>query len=113
MFGKSFNSVTINGKTINVKGNNISVINNKIYVDGNIIETGELSGDVHIIVDGNINKLETGSSATIKGDVLGDVKSGTSTTCQNINGSVKAGTSVSCGNVDGDVKAGTSISMKK
>lgn len=113
MFGKSFSSITINGKTVNVKGNNISVINNKIFVDGKVIETGELKGDVHIIVDGNINKLETESSATIKGDVLGEVKSGTSVTCQNVKGSIKAGTSVSCGTVGGDVKAGTSISMKR
>ena len=110
---KSTNTIVVNGKSITVQGNNISVINNRVYVDGKEVETGELKGTVHIEFKGDLAKLKTDSSATIHGNVKGNVDSGTSVKCGDVGGSVDAGTSVSCGNVQGDVDAGTSIKMKR
>ena len=36
MFGKGFNSVTINGQTITCSGSNISVMNGSVIVDGKL-----------------------------------------------------------------------------
>lgn len=33
MFGKSFNTITINGKTINCTGSNITIQNGNVIVD--------------------------------------------------------------------------------
>jgi hypothetical protein len=40
MFGrkKNKNAIELNGRTINVSGNNIRIANNKVYVDGKLID---------------------------------------------------------------------------
>ena len=83
---------------INIKGNNVSIINNKIFVDGKEIETEEKV--INIIVEGNLDKLEvdccnsikvngvtkdvevSNGNITISGDVKGNVN--------NINGNIIA-----------------------
>ncbi|MCY7865940.1 hypothetical protein P8918_13055 [Bacillus spizizenii] len=106
------NTVIINGKSISVSGNNIDVINDKVYVDGKLVEEG-LSGQVDIAFEGDLANLRTGGSATINGDVKGDIDAGGSVNCGNVNGMVDSGGSVNCGNVGGDVDAGGSIKMKR
>ena len=49
---------------INIKGNNVSIINNKIFVDGKEIETEEKV--INIIVEGNLDKLEVDCCNSIK-----------------------------------------------
>ena len=83
---------------INIKGNNVSIINNKIFVDGKEIGTEEK--EINIIVEGNLDKLEvdccnsikvngvtkdvevSNGSITISGDVKGNVN--------NVNGNIIA-----------------------
>ena len=83
---------------INIKGNNVSIINNKIFVDGKEIGTEEK--EINIIVEGNLDKLEvdccnsikvngvtkdvevSNGNITISGDVKGNVN--------NINGNIIA-----------------------
>ena len=83
---------------INIKGNNVSIINNKIFVDGKEIGTEEK--EINIIVEGNLDKLEvdccnsikvngvtkdvevSNGNITINGDVKGNVN--------NINGNIIA-----------------------
>jgi hypothetical protein len=106
------NTVIINGKSMSVVGNNISVINDKVYVDGKLVEEG-LSGNVTISFEGDLASLKTSGSATIHGNVMGDVDAGGSVKCGNVSKSVDAGGSVTCLNVGGDVDAGGSVSMKR
>ena len=49
---------------INIKGNNVSIINNKIFVDGKEIGTEEK--EINIIVEGNLDKLEVDCCNSIK-----------------------------------------------
>ncbi|WP_259406040.1 polymer-forming cytoskeletal protein [Shouchella clausii] len=108
----AMNKIIINGKSISVSGNNISVINGKIYTDGTLVESG-LSGQVTILFEGDLANLKTDGSATIQGNVKGNVDAGGSVTCGNVGQSIDAGGSVKCGTVGGDVDAGGSVSMKR
>ena len=49
---------------INIKGDNVSIINNKIFVDGKEIGTEEK--EINIIVEGNLDKLEVDCCNSIK-----------------------------------------------
>lgn len=87
-----------NIKNSSIEGNSISIINNKIFVDGKEIETEEKV--INIIVEGNLDKLEvdccnsikvngvtkdvevSNGNITISGDVKGNVN--------NINGNIIA-----------------------
>lgn len=114
MFSKGRkNTITINGVTIETNGSsNISVNGDSVYVGGKLIKSG-LSGIVKIEFEGDLAKLQTDGSATINGDVKGNVDCGGSCQCGNVGGFVDAGGSVTCGNVKGDVDAGGSVRMVK
>jgi len=108
----SNNTVIINGKRIEVQGNNVTVQGNNVYVDGKLVEEG-LSGDVHIKFEGDLANLHTQGSATVNGNVNGDVDAGGSVQATNVNGDVDAGGSVQYLIVGGDVDAGGSITMRR
>ena len=97
---------------INIKGNNVSIINNKIFVDGKEIETEEKV--INIIVEGNLDKLEvdccnsikvngvtkdvevSNGNISINGDVKGNVN--------NINGNIIAkAINGNCKTINGDI----------
>ena len=83
--------ININGMSFN--GSNISISNNKIYVDGKRVdEQFEDQKTFNIVVDGPLSKLdvENAESIEIKGDV-GSIKT--------TNGNVQVS-----GSVNGDVK---------
>lgn len=102
------NKITINGKTIKSKGTNISIINNKIIIDGITVENfDDYTKDIEITIEGNVNKLETTSgNVTVKGDV-GEIEtaSGDIEIDGDCGGSIRtASGDVRCENVQGDVK---------
>ena len=98
------NTVVINGRSISVQGNNISVVNDKIYVDGKLVESG-LSGNVNVQFVGDLANLEC-NTCEITGNVQGNVKSNTVKISGSVGGDVKANT-VKCGDVAGKVKGNT------
>lgn len=100
-FMENENVITINGKTIKVKGNNVSVVNNKVIVDGKVVEEG-LDGIVKIEWTGDLAKLNC-NTAEIHGNVHGDVDCNT-LYCGDIQGDVDSNT-VHCGNIGGNVEA--------
>jgi autotransporter translocation and assembly factor TamB len=95
------NTIRINGKSITVSGNNISVVNNKIYVDGKLIDEPE-TREVQIEFIGDLASLEC-NDCIVKGDVKGDVEAN-NVNCQNVHGDIDANV-VNCNNVTGKVKA--------
>lgn len=103
------NKVVINGKTINCRGKDISIIGNKVFVDGKEISNKATKNcDVHIYGDvGNI-KCEGSVSCN---EVLGDIDAGGSVNCDDVGGNINCGGSCNCDNVDGSVTAGGSIRM--
>lgn len=106
-FGRSKGTVTING--VSYTGNNISVVGNKVIIDGKG-QTGSTGDDkiVNITVQGDIHELKVGNAVDvivtgncefvsvqngnvgITGDVGGDVDT--------VNGDIR------CGSVHGSVK---------
>ena len=101
-----------NIKNSSIEGNSISIINNKIFVDGKEIETEEKV--INIIVEGNLDKLEvdccnsikvngvtkdvevSNGNISINGDVKGNVN--------NINGNIIAkAINGNCKTINGDI----------
>ena len=101
-----------NIKNSSIEGNSVSIINNKIFVDGKEIETEEKV--INIIVEGNLDKVEvdccnsikvngvtkdvevSNGSITISGDVKGNVN--------NVNGNIIAKTiNGNCKTTNGDI----------
>lgn len=108
---KTMNKITINGITIEVSGNNVSIINGELKVDGVSIKTG-LSGNVNIKWEGELASLDTTASVQC-GDVKGNVDAGGSVTCGNVGGSVDCGGSCTADNITGNIDAGGSVHIKR
>lgn len=103
------NTVKINGKTYR-SVNSISVSNNTVIIDGNVIDHGKTkNGIVGIEITGIVENVECDGSVTCD-DVHGTVQAGGSVSCDNVGGDVQAGGSVSCDNIGGSVMAGGSVS---
>lgn len=66
------NKITINGKTYRAKGN-ISIINDRILVDGVAIDASELEAKtINITIEGksvNVERIEDVGEVTVTGDV--------------------------------------------
>lgn len=107
------NKVIINGKSYEIPNGGVSIINNKIYVDGKEFTEGmkkdckivnvDIYGNVEqincessVTVNGNVCNINCGGSCEVKRDVFGDIRSGGSVSCKNVKGSVNAGGSVRC-----------------
>lgn len=101
------NSITINGRRIEVQGNNVSVINGRVLVGG-VEVAGCLSGIVKVEWSGELASLESDCSVSC-GTVAGSVTAGGSVHCDNVTGNVKTGGSVHCGKVGGSITAGGSV----
>lgn len=113
MFGKKkFNNVTINGKTISCSGNNITIRNNQVIIDGKVIQS-ELASNIEVIINGDVEKIDCDGSVTVHGNA-GSVDCGNSCTVSgDVNGDIDAGNSVTCGNVAGDIDAGNSVICRR
>lgn len=101
---KTLNKITINDETFEVQGKSIVVKNNSVYVNGKLIKD-KLSDDIHVKFEGDLASLDC-STATINGNVQGDVD-GTTINVQGSVGGDVDGTTVNCGNVKGDVDGTT------
>ena len=95
-------TITINGKTTTVNGNNIQVINDRIIVNGKVIESG-LSGIVKVEFTGDLANLDA-TNAVVNGNVKGDVDSTNITVNGDIGGDVDA-TNVTAKVIHGNVDA--------
>jgi len=121
---KSMGTVNING--VVYEGNNISIVNGVVKIDG-VIQTGEhlekKIAEIRVI-DGTIGALRTdasvycqdvtgnidaGGSVTVQGSVGGEIDAGGSIKCGDVTGNVDAGGSVTCGKISGSVDAGGSV----
>lgn len=97
------------------EGNNISIVNGVVKIDGVVQTGGHLEKKICEIrvLSGTIEQLRTDASVYCQ-DVTGDVDAGGSVTVQgSVGGEVDAGGSVKCGDVTGDVDAGGSVTCGK
>jgi hypothetical protein len=107
------NSIIIDGKKITVQGTNISIVNGNISIDGKPIGN-TLSGEAHIIWEGDLASLNTDGSVTCN-NVHGNISSGGSINVKgNVDGNITAGGSANItGSVSGSVISGGSINYRK
>lgn len=106
------NRITINGKTITCSGTNVVINNGKVIVDGKTIQECR-SGDLKVVIGGDVNKIDCSGSVTIRGNA-GNIDCGGS--CEvngDVKGNIDAGGSVTCGNVLGDIDAGGSVKCRR
>ena len=94
--------ITINGKSFTTSGNNITIVNDKVIVNGKVIESG-LSGIVKIQFEGDLANLDA-NVVEITGNVIGKVDSNTLTITGDIKGNVDSNT-VNCRDIYGSVDA--------
>lgn len=99
-------------QTVSVNGDSISIINNKLYINGKEykFENGNVS---ELEIKGNVSSINSDCSITINGDVAGDVDVGGSVNVVgNVTGDIDAGGSVNIsGRHKGDIDAGGSVSI--
>lgn len=114
LFGRkrtNYSEVSINGHTIRVSGNNITIRDGEIYVDGKLHEDG-LPQSVTVIVEGDCNNLNVSGSVEVRGSSASIDCGGSVTVGGDVRGDVDCGGSVRCGNISGNVDAGGSIHCK-
>lgn len=108
--GHNMGTIRINGNTY--QGNNVSIINGVVKIDG-VIQEGTVTGVVEVrILDGTIENLTTDASVTCQA-VSGNVRAGGSVTCTSVGGDADAGGSIKCGDVGRNVDAGGSVHCGK
>jgi hypothetical protein len=104
--------ITVNGKTMLAQdGCNIRIGNGNVFSNGSIIISDIGNNDVTI--EGNCGKLDCCGSASINGNVNGDVDCGGSCNCKDVSGNVDAGGSVTAHNISGNIDAGGSVRINK
>jgi len=94
--------ISINGKVYH--GNNISISDNEIVIDGVTMENTSLE----VTIIGDVENLKVDGSCTVKGNV-GNASSGGSMKCENISGNANSGGSMKCGDVGGNANSGGSM----
>ena len=99
-----------NGVEIEIGVGNVTVLNNKVIVDGKEIEIDK-GKDVYI--EGDVGSLKCNGSAQVTGNVGGNVDAGGSVRCGDVGGDVDAGGSVTAKNVKQDIDAGGSVHISK
>ena len=110
LLDKNMNKICVNGKTYEVEGGNINVINNEVYCNGKLVSdlNKVAEKEIKITIEGNLE----GDLKTSSGDVKieGDVKGSVQTQSGDVDVSGAVGGSIStmsgdveCGNVGGGV----------
>jgi cytoskeletal protein CcmA (bactofilin family) len=113
-FGKklrenSYSTVSVNGKTIRVSGNNIAIVNDQVLVNGKVLDEFADFKNVTIIVEGNCHTLRAHGNVEVKGNCGSVDCSGSCHIDGNVEGNVDANGSVTCGDVAGDIDAHGSV----
>lgn len=103
------NKIVVNGKTINCCGNNVSIIDNKIFVDGKEI-SDEIIKDCNVHIYGDVQTIKCSGSVNCN-NVKGDIQAGGSVNCDDVVGNINCGGSCICDLIEGNVTAGGNIKM--
>ena len=104
-----WSTVSVNGKTIRVKGNSISIINDQIIVDGKPLQEALDKPNITVIVEGDCRILNACGNVEVKGNAGNIDCSGSCHVEGNVTGNIDASGSVTCGNVGGDIDASGSV----
>ena len=99
-------TISINGMSFS--GDNITIIDNDIIIDGkSAIKVPE--NTLQIKITGTLNSVSCDRSLNVCGLIQGDVEAKGSINCDDVNGNVIAGGSVNCDKVRGNIQASGSV----
>lgn len=91
------NKIVINGTNINCNGQNLSIVNGKIKVDGNLVSTIN-NNDINVEVYGNCGDIDTTGNVNIQGN------------CNNVD----CNGNVTCyGDIKGNIDCNGNVSLKR
>ena len=105
----SYSTVSVNGKTVRVRGNNISIIIDQIIVDGKPLEETFDQANITVIVEGDCRSLYACGNVEVKGNAHNIDCQGSCHVEGNVTGNVNASGSVRCGDVEGNIDASGSV----
>lgn len=108
-FNNSYSDVTVNGKTVRVRGNNISIINDQIIVDGKPFNAAFDQPNITVIVEGDCRSLNACGNVEVRGNAHNIDCSGSCHVDGSVTGNVDASGSVTCGDVGGNIDACGSV----
>lgn len=111
-YTNSYSTVSVNGKTVRVRGNSISIINDQIIVDGKPLEEALDQPNITVIVEGDCRSLNACGNVEVKGNAHNIDCRGSCHVEGNVTGNVNASGSVTCGDVGGAIDACTAYSHK-
>ncbi|QPK89854.1 hypothetical protein IEN91_05295 [Bacillus velezensis] len=97
----------INGKSYS--GNNITVVNNQVYIDGELVDDLNKEKKIEVTVLNNVDKIISDQSINIKGNITGTIEARLNINCGKVNGDVAAGNNVNCDDISGNATAGNNI----
>lgn len=106
----SVGSISINGRTFS--GNNLSMVGNRIIVDGRDVtdDTGvEMKSILEVKITGDVQDVSCDRGLTIVGTVRGNIDAKAAVNCDSVGGDIKAGGAVNCDDVQGSVYANGSV----
>lgn len=94
--------ISINGQL--VSGKNVSISGKKVTIDG-VVQGTDLSGDVHVVIHGDVDQL-TNESGTVTAQNVGDISTlSGDVRCNDVSGSINTMSGdVTCGHVAGSIK---------
>lgn len=99
---------------INLNNKNISIRNNKVYVNGKRVD--DLSDcpekEITLVVEGDVGNVDISGNLECQ-NVNGDVDCSGSVRCGDVTGDIDCSGSVYCGNVGGDIDCAGSIRMSR
>lgn len=113
MFGRNNEiDIVVNGKSFQCSGKNICIQNGRITVNGRVLDCN-MTRDIHVVVNGNINQLQCAGSVEVNGSCGSVDCAGSCTVSGDVNGNIDATGSVTCGNVFGNIDAAGSVRCRQ
>lgn len=94
--------VLIDGREF--RGRNVTIKGNNVFVDG-VEQSGELVGDIHVTVHGDVEHIET-QSGTIRANNVGNIQTTSGDIeCGDVRGSIQTVSGdIDCKNVSGSIR---------
>ena len=100
-YANGYSTVSVNGKTVRVRGNSISIINDQIIVDGKPLEEALDQPNITVIVEGDCRSLNACGNVEVKGNAHNIDCRGSCHVEGNVTGNVSASGSVTCVDLGG------------
>lgn len=107
----SGSTIIVNGKVFETSGKNITITNNRVVVDGQVL-SDEIKNNIEITINGNVENLTSEGSVKVNGNVSGLIQSGGSVKCKDVRGNINSSGSIKCNDVIGNITSFGSVDQR-